>query len=65
MEMQELAKNGTRYYNDSPTIEEGELYRAVLHAINQVLENKGRFIQTFRKNVVTVLMYGTKYSEYA
>lgn len=65
MEMQELAKNGTRYDNDSPTIEEGELCRAVLHAINQVLENKGSFIQTFRKNVVTVLMYGTKYSEYA
>ena len=27
----------------------------MLHAINQVLENKGDFIQTFRKNVVTAL----------
>ena len=36
-----------------------------MHAINQVLENKGDFIQTFRKNVVTALTHGTEDSEYA
>ena len=58
-------RNGTRYCKDSPTIEESILHRAVLHAINQVLENKGDFVQTFRKNVVTALTYGTEGSEYA
>lgn len=58
-------RNGTRYCKDSPTIEESALYRAVLHAINQVLENKGDFIQTFRKNVVTALIHDTEDSEYA
>ena len=37
----------------------------MLQAINQVLENKGDFIQTFRKNVVTALIHGTEDSEYA
>ena len=36
-----------------------------MHAINQVLENKGEFVQAFRKNVVTAMMYGTEDSEYA
>ena len=58
-------RNGTRYCKDSPTIEESVLHRAVLHAINQVLENKGDFVQTFRKNVVTALTHGTEDSEYA
>ena len=58
-------RNGTRYCKDSPTIEESVLHRAVLYAINQVLENKGDFLQTFRKNVVTALTYGTEDSEYA
>lgn len=58
-------RNGTRYCKDSPTIEENVLHRAVLHAINQVLENKGDFVQTFRKNVVTALTHGTEDSEYA
>lgn len=58
-------RNGTRYCKDSPTIEESVLHRAVLQAINQVLENKGDFIQTFRKNVVTALIHGTEDSEYA
>lgn len=58
-------RNGTRYCKDSPTIEESVLHRAVLQAINQVLENKGDFIQTFRKNVVTALTHGTEDSEYA
>ena len=58
-------RNGTRYCKDSPTIEESVLHRAVLQAINQVLENKGDFIQTFRKNVVTALTHGTENSEYA
>lgn len=58
-------RNGTRYCKDSPTIEESVLHRAVLHAINQVLENKGDFVQIFRKNVVTALTHNTKDSEYA
>ena len=58
-------RNGTRYCKDSPTIEESVLHRAVLQAINQVLENKGDFVQTFRKNVVTALIHGTEDSEYA
>ena len=58
-------RNGTRYCKDSPTIEESVLHRAVLHTINQVLENKGDFVQIFRKNVVTALTHGTKDSEYA
>ena len=58
-------RNGTRYCKDSPTIEESVLHRAVLHTINQVLENKGDFVQTFRKNVVTALTHGTEDSEYA
>ena len=58
-------RNGTRYCKDSPTIEENVLHRAVLQAINQVLENKGDFVQTFRKNVVTAMTYGTEDSEYA
>ena len=58
-------RNGTRYCKESPTIEENVLHRAVLHAINQVLENKGDFVQTFRKNVVTALTHDTEDSEYA
>ena len=58
-------RNGTRYCKDSPTIEESVLHRAVLQAINQVLENKGDFIQTFRKNVVTALTHDIEDSEYA
>ena len=58
-------RNGTRYCKDSPTIEESVLHRAVLHAINQVLENRGDFVQIFRKNVVTALTHGTEDSEYA
>ena len=58
-------RNGTRYCKDSPTIEESALHRAVLHAINQVLENKGDFIQTFRKNVVTALTHDIEDSGYA
>ena len=37
----------------------------MLHAINQVLENKGDFVQAFRKNVVAALTHGTEDSEYA
>lgn len=58
-------RNGTRCCKDSPTIEESVLHRAVLQAINQVLENKGDFIQTFRKNVVTALTHDIEDSEYA
>lgn len=58
-------RNGTRYCKDSPTIEESVLHRAVLHAINQVLENKDEFVQTLRKNVVTALTHGIEDSEYA
>lgn len=58
-------RNGTRYCKDSPTIEESVLHGAVLHAINQVLENKDEFVQTLRKNVVTALTHGTEDSEYA
>ena len=58
-------RNGTRYCKDSPTIEESVLHRAVLQAINQVLENKGDFIQAFRKNVVTALTHNIDDSEYA
>lgn len=57
-------RNGTRYCKDSPTIEENVLHRAVLYAINQVVENKGDFVQIFRKNVVTALTQGTEDSEY-
>lgn len=58
-------RNGIRYCKDSPTIEESVLHRTVLHAINQVLENKDDFVQTLRKNVVTALTHGTEDSEYA
>ena len=58
-------RSGTRYCKDSPTIEESVLHKAILQAINQVLENKGDFVQTFRKNVVSALMHGTEDSEYA
>ena len=58
-------RNGTRYCKESPTIEESILHRAVLQAINQVLENKGDFVHIFRKNVVTALTHGTEDSEYA
>ena len=58
-------RNGTRYCKNSPTIEESLLHRAVLHAINRVLENKEDFVQTFRQNVVKVLTHeaenSTKY----
>ena len=57
-------RNGTRYCKDSPTIEESVLHRAVLHAINRVLENKEDFIQSFRKNVVAALAHGTDNSKY-
>ena len=57
-------RNGTRYCKESPTIEESVLHRAVLHAINRVLENKEDFIQSFRKNVVTALAHGTDNSKY-
>ena len=57
-------RNGTRYCKDSPTIEESVLHKAVLHAVNRVLENKGDFIQSFRKNVMAALVNGTDDSEY-
>jgi site-specific DNA recombinase len=58
-------RNGTRYCKNSPTIEESVLHRAILHAINRVLKNKEDFVQTFRKNIVTSLTYGTENTEYA
>ena len=43
-------RNGTRFCKDSPTLEEKVLHRAILNAINRVLENKGEFVQIFSPN---------------
>ena len=48
-------RNGTRFCKDSPTLEEKVLHRAILNAINRVLENKGEFVQIFRRNVIAAL----------
>lgn len=49
-------KNGTSSKcKNSPTIKEEQLHDAIMNAINDVVENSGDFIETFRENVIRVI----------
>ncbi|WP_313413247.1 recombinase family protein [Sedimentibacter sp.] len=49
-------KNGTSSKcNNSPTLKEEQLHDAIMNAINDVVENSGDFIETFRENVIRVI----------
>lgn len=46
-------KNGTSSKcKNSPTLKEEQLHDAIMNAINDVVENSGDFIETFRENVI-------------
>ena len=46
---------------NSPTLKEEPLHNAIMMAINNVVENKGKFIGAFRENVIRVIGdYSTK-----
>ena len=47
--------NETKHCKNSPTLEEGELNRAVMKAINRISCNDGEFIGAFRQNVIRVI----------
>ena len=54
-------RNGTKYCKNSPTIKEDILNKAIMTAINSVVENEGEFVGAFRENVIRVLgNYSTK-----
>ena len=55
-------KNGIRAScKNSPTLKEEPLHNAIMIAINNVVENKGKFIGVFRENVIRVIGdYSTK-----
>jgi site-specific DNA recombinase len=55
-------KNGTKAScKNSPTLKEEPLHNAIMMAINNVVENKGKFIGAFRENVIRVIGdYSTK-----
>lgn len=49
-------KNGTKANcNHSPTLKEEFLHHAIMTAINNIVEDKGDFIEIFRKNVIRVI----------
>lgn len=49
-------KNGTSSKcKNSPTLKEEQLHDAIMNAINDVVENSGDFIETFRENVMRVI----------
>ena len=49
-------KQGTKSKcTHSPTLNENELHRAIMTAINKVVENTDGFISTFRENVIQVM----------
>jgi len=49
-------KNGTSSKcKNSPTLKEEQLHDAIMNAINDVVENSGDFIETFRENVIRVI----------
>ena len=39
----------------SPTLKEDDLHKAIMKAINEVIENKENFISTFRSNMIEVI----------
>ena len=55
-------KNGAKAIcKNSPTLKEEPLHNAIMMAINNVVENKGKFIGAFRENVIRVIGdYSTK-----
>ena len=55
-------KNGAKAScKNSPTLKEEPLHNAIMMAINNVVENKGKFIGAFRENVIRVIGdYSTK-----
>lgn len=49
-------KNGiSSKCKNSPTLKEEQLHDAIMNAINDVVENSGDFIETFRENVIRVI----------
>lgn len=48
-------RNGPKNCSNSPTLNEEILQRAILQAINKIIENKEEYIEAFRENVMSVL----------
>ena len=48
-------KHGSRKCKNSPTLKESILQEAIMTAINNVVEDKGEFVQAFRENVLRVI----------
>ena len=48
-------KHGSRKCKNSPTLKESTLQEAIMTAINNVVEDKGEFVQAFRKNVIQII----------
>lgn len=47
--------SGTKKCKHSPSLEEKTLHRAIMEAINSVVEDKGEFVDAFRENVIRIL----------
>ena len=48
-------KHGSRKCKNSPTLKESILQEAIMTAINNVVEDKGEFVQAFRENVIQII----------
>lgn len=47
--------SGTKKCKNSPSLEEKTLHRAIMEAVNSVVEDKGEFVDAFRENVIRIL----------
>lgn len=53
-------RDGTKYCRNSPTISEEALHETIMNAINNVLSDRETFINSFRENVLRVVITGSK-----
>lgn len=48
-------KHGSKRCKHSPTLKEDSLHEAIMTAINNVVEDRGEFVQAFRENVIRII----------
>lgn len=53
-------RDGTKYCRNSPTISEEALHEIIMNAINNVLSDRETFINSFRENVLRIVITGSK-----
>lgn len=53
-------RDGTKYCRNSPTISEEALHETIMNAINNVLSDRETFINSFRENVLRVVITDSK-----